>query len=107
MILLILHILTEVPVWSNRARFKLEPFLPPDTRRSSLDAALFDEDWRLRDGWTCEHTNGGGASFVFKIKGDNDGPGITDTQLKKYRQKPLPPPPARGSGGSLFGPFPR
>ncbi|GIJ86984.1 hypothetical protein Asppvi_005883 [Aspergillus pseudoviridinutans] len=94
-----------LPAWPNRergARFKLESFLPPDTRRSSLDAALFDEDWRLRDGWTCEYTDGGGAIFVFKNKGDIDGPGITDTQLKKYRHKqPLPAP--RRSGGSLFG----
>jgi hypothetical protein len=77
MILLILQITTEVPGWSNRDRhdrFKLEPFLPLDTRRSSLDAALFDQDWRLRDRWTRESMEG---SFVFKNKGDMDGPGIT------------------------------
>jgi hypothetical protein len=104
MILLILQILTDVPAWSNRdrhARFKLEPFLPQDTRRSSLDAALFDEDWRLRDGWICEDMEG---SFVFKNKGDKDGPGITHRQLVRYRQIP------RGgitsaarSRGGLFG----
>jgi hypothetical protein len=104
MIVLTLQILTEISGWSNRdqhAQFKLEPFLPPDTRRSSLDAALFDEDWRLRDGWTCENMEG---SFVFKNKGDMDGPGITHRQLTRYRQirrGGITPAPRRG--GSLFG----